>query len=76
MLRVNVAALDRAVRRMGFTANSLADRAGVHRNTIGNIRRSAGDANLGTVARLADALGVSPFVLLEDGPDEPYTTGE
>jgi transcriptional regulator with XRE-family HTH domain len=44
----------------------LADKSGVHRNTISKLENGKGGAYPETIRRLADALGVDPTELIGD----------
>jgi transcriptional regulator with XRE-family HTH domain len=45
-------------RRAGFSQEKLAEKAGLHRNYIGEIERAEKKITLETLERIADALGV------------------
>jgi transcriptional regulator with XRE-family HTH domain len=53
----------------GVTQSELAARAGTSRATIAQIESGRGDPRLSTLGAIADALGVSVFVLLLAGDD-------
>ncbi|HEU4702461.1 MAG TPA: helix-turn-helix transcriptional regulator [Conexibacter sp.] len=61
-------ALGRTVRQLrrfrDLSQAEFADRAGLARNHIGEIERSAGDLKLQTIVSLADALDIHPSELL------------
>lgn len=48
----------------GLTQHALAERAGTSRATIAQIEAGEGDPRLSTLTSLADALCVSPFILI------------
>ncbi|WP_084312575.1 helix-turn-helix domain-containing protein [Pseudomonas jinjuensis] len=50
---------------LGFSQEELAERAGVHRTYVGMLERCEKNATLQSVERLAGALGVEPYVLLQ-----------
>lgn len=43
----------------GLSQETLAERAGLHRNYVGSVERGERDVGLGSLARLTSALGVS-----------------
>lgn len=49
----------------GFSQESFADHAGIHRTYMGGIERGERNPTLTTICRLAKALDVSPSNLLE-----------
>lgn len=49
-----------------LTVEALAGRAGVSSGLVGQVERGAGNPSLGNVHKLANALGVSMYALLED----------
>lgn len=53
----------------GVTQSELANRAGTSRATIAQIESGQGDPRLSTLGGIADALGVSAFVLLLSAED-------
>lgn len=56
----------RALReKRGWAQDELAYRAGLHRTYVGGIERAERNATLQTVERLAGALGVEPWELLQ-----------
>ena len=50
---------------LGFSQEELAERAGVHRTYVGMLERREKNATLYSIERLAGALGVEPYVLLQ-----------
>ena len=59
----------RALREQRFwSRDELAEKAGVHRDSIGRIERGAwpGGSHLPTIRKLAEALGVDPRELLAE----------
>jgi transcriptional regulator with XRE-family HTH domain len=63
-------ALGRKVRALraqaGLTVEGLAGRAGVSAGLVGQVERGVGNPSIGNVHKLATALGVSVYTLLED----------
>ena len=57
--------LARARERSGLSQEALADKAGMHRNEISLLERGQREPKIGTVARLAKALGVKAGDLLK-----------
>ena len=53
----------------GLTQSALASRAGTSRATVAQIESGQSDPRLSTMGAIADALGVSVFVLLLSGQD-------
>jgi transcriptional regulator with XRE-family HTH domain len=51
-----------------MSQEALADAAGISRQTISNIERGAGSADLGTLRKLAAALGVSIGTITAENP--------
>lgn len=51
----------------GISQEELADRAGVHRTYVSSVERGRRNISLANIHSLADALGVSPALLLDDG---------
>ena len=51
-------------RRRLWLIGDLADKSGVHRNTISKLENGKGGAYPETIRRLADALGVDPTELI------------
>lgn len=68
-------ALGRNVRTLrteaGLTVEALATQAGVSSGLIGQVQRGVGNPSLGNVHKLASALGVSMYELLEDDAGAP-----
>ena len=62
--------LGRSVRaartRAGLSQEALADRAGLHRTYVGGVERGERNISMGSLFRLADALGVPPGDLVAD----------
>ena len=56
-------------RRAGWTQQQLATRAGVNVRTVTRIERGMAAPNMGTLARIADALGVPLATLVMDATD-------
>jgi transcriptional regulator with XRE-family HTH domain len=52
-------------RRVGISAEELADRAQIHRNHIGSIERARTEPRLGTLVRLIGALDATPDEILD-----------
>lgn len=64
-----LAAFGSAVRRrrtnQGFSQETLAERAGVHRTYVGGVERGERNVSLVNILALADALKLSPSALME-----------
>lgn len=58
--------LQRLRRRRLWLIGDLADKSGVHRNTISKLENDRGGAYPETIRKLADALGVEPRELLKE----------
>jgi transcriptional regulator with XRE-family HTH domain len=58
--------LQKLRRRRLWLIGDLADKSGVHRNTISKLENGKGGAYPETIRRLADALGVDPTELIGD----------
>jgi transcriptional regulator with XRE-family HTH domain len=59
-IRKDVGARIRALRQArGFSQETLAERADLHRNYVGSIERGERDVGLSSLARLTSALGLS-----------------
>ena len=58
------------MRRMGqgLSQEALADLAGIHRTYVGSVERGERNVALDNIHALADALGVSPALLVADEP--------
>ncbi len=56
--------LQKLRRRRLWLIGDLADKSGVHRNTISKLENGKGGAYPETIRRLADALGVDPTELI------------
>jgi transcriptional regulator with XRE-family HTH domain len=57
--------LARARQSAGLSQEALADKAGMHRNEISLLERGEREPKIGTVARLAKALGIDANDLLK-----------
>lgn len=57
----------------GWSQETLAFEAGLHRTFIAHVERRARNVSLDNVERIADAFGVEPFVLLQ--PTDPVIPG-
>ena len=53
-----------ARREIGLSQEALAERANLHRTEISHLERASRDARLGTIVKVAQALGVPPSSLL------------
>jgi transcriptional regulator with XRE-family HTH domain len=65
---VRLARLHTLRRAAGLTQADLAAKAGVHTNTIGNLESGKHMPHPGVLARIAEALDVSPAELCDDAP--------
>jgi transcriptional regulator with XRE-family HTH domain len=54
-------------RRKGWTQRDLAREAGVTQTTIVRIEQGTHEPNISTIRKIAEALGVTPAELLDDG---------
>ena len=52
-------------RRLGWTQEELAEKAGLHRNHVGHIERGEKSPTLASVEAICQALGERPSALLE-----------
>lgn len=52
-------------RELGFSQEELAERAGVHRTYIGMLERCEKNVTIYNIERLACALDIEPYVLLQ-----------
>lgn len=52
-----------------LSQEALAERAGVHRNTVSDIERDQASATVRVLTKLADALDVQPHELLTHTPE-------
>ncbi|AXK88879.1 helix-turn-helix domain-containing protein [Nocardia farcinica] len=67
----HIAAELRAARaRRKLTQAELAERAGLHVNSVARLERGERDAKVGQILALASALGVEPHIFLESLPVE------
>ena len=55
-----------ARRELGLSQEALAERANLHRTEISHLERASRDARLGTIVKVAGALGVPPAELLRE----------
>lgn len=60
---------------VGMTQHELAARSGVSRATIAQLESGGGDPRLSTIADVAEALGVSPVILLSGRKEVTAFTG-
>ncbi len=66
MVKVDGQKIQRLRSRRLWLIGDLAEKSGVHRNTISKLENDRGGAYPETILKLADALGVEPTELLED----------
>lgn len=66
VLRLNVTALEAAMRRKRINIANLSIATGLHRNTLYNLLNGTSQPSLETVSKLAQMLETNPFALLED----------
>ena len=64
LVQVDGQKLQKLRRRRLWLIGDLADKSGVHRNTISKLENGKGGAYPETIRRLADALGVDPTELI------------
>ncbi len=64
LVEVDGQKLQKLRRRRLLLIGELADKSGVHRNTISKLENGKGGAYPETIRRLADALGVDPTELI------------
>ena len=64
LVEVDGQKLQKLRRRRLWLIGDLADKSGVHRNTISKLENGKGGAYPETIRRLADALGVDPTELI------------
>ena len=64
LMEVDGQKLQKLRRRRLWLIGDLADKSGVHRNTISKLENGKGGAYPETIRRLADALGVDPTELI------------
>ena len=66
LVKVDGQKLQRLRSRRLWLIGDLADKSGVHRNTISKLENARGGAYPETIRKLAEALDVEPTELLED----------
>ncbi len=66
LVKVDVQKLQKLRSRRLWLIGDLAERSGVHRNTISKLENGRGGAYPETIRKLAEALAVEPTDLLED----------
>lgn len=75
---MNVAEIGARVRalriRQGLTLAGLAEKAGAHENTVRRVERGRGSATVGTLALLAEALGVPLAHLVRESRAKSHPT--
>ncbi|WP_094777692.1 helix-turn-helix domain-containing protein [Paraburkholderia ribeironis] len=52
--------------RSGFSQEELAERCGLHRTYIGSVERGERNISIDNIERIAESLGVSASMLLEE----------
>lgn len=63
------AALRRQREERGWSQEALAERADLNRSYVGEIERGIATPSLLTIAKLADALGMKPSMLMASGEE-------
>ena len=67
LVKVDGQKLQRLRNRRLWLIGDLAQRSGVHRNTISKLENDRGGAYPETIRKLAEALGVEPSELVDEG---------